>query len=218
MPTSPMTLSRQFLNQMKSLPLWVKQVVFLELLQEFKRFFAFDTLHELAPDDSIALYVPSLTPDAPKSPYTEVTKQQAQMLESSNHLLTVLDMCILHEWSLESLCIILYDAIESGWIKPPHSPKAMATLAYLSNNIRLGEYLVRMSVITQDQLTQALRTQLYIQEAMNEHTGLANIMINLGYVTRRDTEGILFLKEESKKPLSNATLIKTWVASTVSHN
>ena len=35
---------------------------------------------------------------------------------------------------------------------------------------------------------------------MGEQTGIADVLINLGYIKREDSEAILFLKEESRKP------------------
>ena len=77
----------------------------------------------------------------------------------------------------------------------------MASIEYLSGRTRLGEYLLKLGLIRPEQLDQALRAQKYIDEAMSDHTKLANILINLGYITRKDSETILFLKDESKKPI-----------------
>ena len=71
-----------------------------------------------------------------------------------------------------------------------------------------------MGRISVEQLDQALRTQQYIEESMHEHTGIANILINLGYITRQDTEGILFLKEESRTVIDNMALFEHFAQAT----
>lgn len=204
-PTSA-HVSRRLIANINSLPLWVKQVVYLDLHNELASFFAADNLNNMSSEDTIAFFLPKLTSDGERN-LLEVKGDVGKLLMNAKDKLTLLDICILNNWTLETCCHAIVEAMHYQWLYPPPSLKAMGTIEYLGNSIRLGEYLVKMGRISMEQLEQALRTQQYIKEAMQEHTGLANILINLGHITRKDTEGILFLKEESRKPLDNTEII-----------
>lgn len=198
------------MNQLKALPLWVKQVLYIGLQTEFRSYFASESLLDISQEDTLSLFIPQTTTKAAECDNpTSLDPALRTILQAATQGLTVLDICLNHQWTLEQACLCLHGAIEENWIHPPESPKAYATLEYIASKIRLGEYLVKMGCITPQQLDQSLRTQIYIKEAMNEHTGIANIMINLGYITRKDTESILFLKEESKKPITALPLLSS---------
>ncbi len=204
-PTSH--VAQQLLSNIMELPLWVKQVIYLELHRELTEHFTAETLQNLVPADTIAFYTPKLTPEGERV-LLEIRDDVGRLLMEAKQRFTVLDMCLRNTWSLETCCTLLMHGITSQWLHPPASVKALGTIEYMANRIRLGEYLVKMGRISVDQLDQSLRTQQYIKEALQEHTGLANILINLGYITRQDTEGILFLKEESRKPIENLQILE----------
>ncbi len=196
------SVTKQLLMHIKELPLWVKQVVYFELGEELLGYYAAESLSSLTAEDTVAFYTPTLTPEGEQALLNEKGDVGKLLLEAKQKY-TVLDICLRNQWSLEVSAKNIIVAIQSKWIKPPSSMKALGTLEYMANRIRLGEYLVKMGRISPEQLEQALRTQQYIKESLNEHSGLANILINLGFITRQDTETILFLKEESSKSLEN---------------
>lgn len=199
-------IARQLITDIKELPLWVKQVIYLELQQELIEHFTPESLDGLTSEDTVAFYLPKLTAEG-EQVLLDMQGDVHTLLLDIKQNYTVLDICLRNEWSLETCCSLLVEALRSDWAEPPNSIKALGTIEYLANRIRLGEYLVKMGRISVEQLDQALRTQQYVKESLQEHTGIANILINLGYITRQDTEGILFLKEESRKPVENIALL-----------
>lgn len=199
-------IAQQLIDSINTLPLWVKHVIYLELQKELVDYFSLESLNKLTSEDTLAFFVPRITAEGEKM-LLDLRSDVGKLLMASKQNLTVLDICLHHDWSLEVCCHHLMEAIRSQWIYPPASTKALGTIEYLSNSIRLGEYLVKMERITLDQLEQGLRTQQYIKESLQEHTGLANILINLGFITRQDTETILFLKSESQKLVRHSELL-----------
>lgn len=200
-------VAQQLLENIKGLPLWIKQVIYLELREELLRHFVPESLNTLTAEDTVAFFIPRIT-DEGERVILERKDEVGMVLMDAKSRFSLLDICLRRQWSLEVCCYFMLEAIDNAYIHPPASVKAMATLEYLGNRIRLGEYLVKMGRITLDQLEQALRTQQYIKEALQEHTGLANILINLGYITRQDIEGLLFLKEESKTTIQGVALLE----------
>jgi hypothetical protein len=200
-------VAQQLLNNVMGLPLWVKQVIYLELHKELVEHFTPESLKNLTPEDTVAFYIPKVTQEGERA-MVDMKDDVGFLLTDAKQKYTVLDICLRHSWSLETCCHAMFVAIKNQWLHPPSSTKALGTIEYLANQIRLGEYLVKMGRVTVEQLEQALRTQQYIKEALQEHTGIANILINLGYITRQDTEGILFLKQESRKVIENVELFE----------
>ncbi len=195
----------QIYQQLMSLPLWVKQVIYVVLKQDLEKLISTKTLSAFNTDDTLQLWQPQLLTEG------ESYLQQAQnrydtdllkLLYHSHKSRTVMDITILNQWTLEKACSVILDAWKQELITQPGSKIVRATVLFISGDIRIGEYLVQTDRITEAQLDQALRTQDYIAQSMDERAGIAEVMINLNYINRQDSESILFLKEESKKPFN----------------
>lgn len=190
------------LNHLKNLPLWIKQVVYAELKGDLESSAARFTLELINRDDTLQLYGPQITFLGRKELEVKGRKLNPatyKFLEGADKNLRILDICIENSWTLESCSLQFLTAMDQELVSPPRSAIINGTAQYLGSRIRLGEYLIKLNKISIDQLDQALRTQKYIEQSIGERTGLAEVLINLGYITQHDTESILFLKEESKK-------------------
>lgn len=199
-PPSP---SEVMLNYMNALPLWIKQVLYVQLRQELTKILTKTTMDAYGEHDILQLWVPQLNITGRtelERPSGKVSMDVLKVVHWANQGKNVMNICIVIQCTLEQCSLLLFSAIEQGLILPPTSIEVQATLLYMSSKIRLGDYLVKTGRLKFEQLDQALRTQQYIQESLGERTGIGNILINLGYISRQDCEAILFLKEESKKP------------------
>lgn len=205
----PNTAFDHLIQQLSSFPLWMKQVLYAQLRHDLESSMSKATLDAFSPEHTLQLWLPELTHHG----LQELEHPSGQFEQGVLHLLrlvryqkTVVNITILNHWSLEQCSQYLLQAIEKQLVTPPRSAVVMGTIEYLAGKTRLGEYLVKINRLTIEQLDQALRTQKAISEAMGEKTGIANVLINLGYIKREDSEGILFLKEESKKPFQTSSL------------
>jgi hypothetical protein len=204
-------VAEKLFNELMRLPLWVKLVFYVDLRKDLAQYLSGPTLEQLTADEPIALYVPILTQTGEVFLTAgEVYPNLKALLADCQLRLSILDICLRHEWSLESVCQLLLEAFERKFILAPPSVKVHSSIEYLAGSTRLGEYLLKLGLIKSDELDQALRAQKYIDEAMSDHTHLANILINLGYVTRRDCETILLLKEESQRPIQHTPFLRVF--------
>ncbi len=196
-------------QQILSLPLWVKQVFYSVLKQELESILSKRTLDTFQPEDTLQVWHPELTHAGSKAldvPSGEYSPELIKVLRMARQGKAVIDITLLNHWTLEECSIHLLTAISKELILAPKSGIIQATILYLAGRVRLGEYLVKIGRVTVEQLDQALRTQRYIEESLGERTGIANVLINLGYINKMDSEGILFLKEESRKSYSTHDL------------
>jgi hypothetical protein len=199
--------------QTTQLPLLAKQVLYAQLRTDLEVAFSKSTLEAFGPDDILQLWVPRLTTQGRR--HLDQSRGQSasdfplvRLLDLVTYDKPIIHICILNYWTLEQCSILLREAIDQSLLHEPHSVIIDATISYLANKTRLGEFLVKIGKLTTDQLDQGLRTQQYILTAMGEKTGIANVLINLGYITQQDTESILFLKQESRGLLFDATALQ----------
>jgi hypothetical protein len=214
MSNLPPTAFDNMMQQLSTLPMWVKQVIYAQLRQELEASLSKATLSAFGPEHTLQLWTPEITRQGIQEiekPTGLLDQGMLKLLHLSRFHKNVLSITIMNNWSLEQASIFLLKALEKELISPTRSKVILGTMDYLASRTRLGEYLVQINRLTIEQLDQALRTQRAIAEAMGESTGIANVLINLGYIQKEDSEAILFLKEESKKPFPGLQDVMTTV-------
>jgi hypothetical protein len=192
------------MQQIGTLPLWIKQVIYQQIRSDLELSMSKPALDTFGAQDLLQLWVPTVTPAGRRElelPNGQGDPNLKQLFYLASMGKSVLHICVHHQWNLEQCSILLYQALERQLIQTPTSGIIEATIHYLGNHIRIGEYLVKIGRLQVEQLDQALRTQKYIEDALGEKSGLADVLINLGYIDRHDSDGILFLKDESKKSM-----------------
>jgi hypothetical protein len=190
------------LAEMEKLPLWVQQVIYTDLKLHLEKNVTLRTLSSFTRENFLQLWTPNLT----QRGVINLQQNAGQMASDVIKLLyairkydNVAMMCARYEWSLQNACHAIIEALREEFIEPPESRVLEASLRFLGDEIRIGEYLVLVGRVDAAQLDQALQTQQYIESAMGERTRIADIMVRLELVTHEDVESILFLKEESTK-------------------
>lgn len=199
----------QLMFQLIRLPLWVKQVIYVQLRRELEGTLSKSTLDAFSPEHTLQFWIPELSRHgvaALTSPPGVLRLEVLKLLTLIRSRKSIMNITVLQHWSLAQCATSLMDCLEQDLVLTPQSSAVLGTIEYLAGRIRLGEYLVKINRLTIEQLGQALQTQQAIEEAMGEKTGIANVLINLGYIKKEDSEAILFLKTESEKPFSMVPL------------
>ena len=119
-------------------------------------------------------------------------------MESIMNNLSIIEITLNNAWTLEETSQIYYRCIEKQYVAMPENAVINAKAAYFANKIRIGEYLKHIGLIDVDQLQNAMRIQRESEEA-NEKKGFASILVDMGLVTRDDTDNILLIKQESRR-------------------
>ncbi|MCS6266202.1 MAG: hypothetical protein H2174_01415 [Vampirovibrio sp.] len=200
--TSGETQLDHLLLSINSLPLWIRQVIYTDLRDALEKEMSAKTIKTLDKQHFLQLWDPILATRGKNeilNPSANVSKDVQQLLKFCKNGLNVANICTELHWTLEKCCILLCDTIATGYIEPSISLTIDATMRYLGNKTRLGEYLVQSQRITEEDMEQALLTQQYITVAMGERTNIGEILVRLELVEQEDVEAILFLKEESSK-------------------
>ncbi len=201
MKVIPKNVFKFLINEIFSLPVWIKQIIYLELKQEFESSKIRSYFSSITKDKCFQLYIPKLTYAGRKEIEKKTGKFSNEIydvLEGAFQELSILETAISNNWSLYECSKYFLDAVDNDLLINPTSPVMRGTALYMAGRIRLGEYFVKINKINMEQLDEALRNQKYIEDSLGNRPGLADILIDLGFLTKEDTEGILALKKDSE--------------------
>lgn len=212
MPNTLQNTFKAFIQEIFDLPLWIKQIIYMELKEQFESSAVNCCLDASRKSDCLQLFIPKLTYSGKKELEKKTKSFNENMylfLEGVFQNTSVVEICIKNNWNLSECSKYFLEAINASLVIPPSSPFIKGTALYLSGQIRLGEYFVKINKITIEQLDEALRKQKMIEEAFGDRPGLAEILVDLKFLTKTDTEAILLIKEDCKKYYKSNLSAKT---------
>ena len=189
-----------FIEKLKAFPLWIKQVIFLYLYKDLREATSDDFI-ETNEEDMLNLFVPTLS-------YVGRTELEERakgfepnlytFLECVESEMSLLEIALNHFWTLEETCKHFLAAVDADLIKAPIPPKIIAMAGFMAGRYRTGEYFKRVGKINVDQLELTIRRQKELTD-QGQKAKIAQIMIDLGFVTEKDTHALMIIKEEARK-------------------
>ena len=189
-----------FLEKVLSVPLWIKQVIYLRLEKEMQSFNCDEFLREHK-EDIFSTFVPTLTFKGK----TELTEHQCGLdtniynfLQGCANEYSLIEISINTFLSMEEVAKYYELCLEQNFIKIPDSKEIHAMAGYISGTFRIGEYFKQRDTIDVDQLQKAILAHRDAQESGNPKK-FGEILVELGFVTDNDLKALLVLKEEAKK-------------------
>lgn len=189
-----------FLDKLLDFPLWVKQIIYLRLYKNLEAYLSEDFI-KTREEDVFHLNVPILS----FAGKTELSDRK-QKLDSNiyNFLanaadgLNILEISMNNFWTTEEIAQYYVKCLELDYVKMPKSVYVLAMTGFMSGKYRTGEYFKRVGKINVDQLEKTiLKQKEYASQGVQKK--MAEIMIELGYITEKDTASLLIIKEEAKK-------------------
>lgn len=189
-----------FLEKLLAFPLWVKEIIYLRLYQNLSLYLSEDFI-TVEEKDIFHLYVPVLS----FAGRTELAERKDGLdsniynfLENVAASHNMLEISLNNFWTMEEVAKYFMLCLDQNYVKTPESNNIHAMAGFMSGKFRTGEYFKRVGKINVDQLEQTIIAQ---KESVEKGIPLkiAEIMINLGYITEKDTSSLLTIKEEAKK-------------------
>jgi len=193
------------IKKFSKLPLWVKQVFYLQLKEEFENASILDSLNLFDKENCLQLYVPKLTFLGKKELNVKTKGLPANvyiLLEECPNELSIIEIAAKNNWSLAECAGYFMTALNLEFVEEPESACIKGTAMYLCDLIRIGEFFVKLGKIDVMQLGESLKAQKYIEETLQDKLKIGKILIDLGLATTNEIEGVFALKEESKKKFS----------------
>ncbi|MDO5437624.1 MAG: hypothetical protein Q4F80_05450, partial [bacterium] len=193
-------ISELFLNNIDVLPLWVKQVLYLKTRDKLREELA-EFLDILVVDNLIQYYIPKLT----FAGKTELAAREKRLPDefytfyqgcAEGH--DLFEITLANYWTFQQTCSIFVRSIELQFINIPEDDSVISIAQFMAGKIRTGEMMKRLNKIDVMQLEKAIR----IQKTRNEEGNpvkMAELMIELGFITEKDVKILLAFKDDAKK-------------------
>lgn len=217
MQISQKNIFKLLIKEIFNLPVWIKQIIYLEIKEEIESSPLKKQFESVTRENCLQLYIPRLTYKGRKELEKKTgnfSQEVYSLLEGAFQELSIIETAIANEWSLFDVSRHFIEAINRELIVNPISPAIKGTALYMAGHIKLGEYFVKINKINIEQLDEALRTQKYVEESMGDKPGLADVLVQLSFLTKEDTEGILLLKKDCLRRYESGILNETAAIST----
>ena len=193
-------ISELFLHNIDVLPLWVKQVLYLKTRDKLREELA-EFLDVLVTDNLMQYYVPKLT----FAGRTELETREKRLpeefytfykcVQNGNDLF---EITLANYWTFTQTCSLFVRSIELQYVNIPENESIISIAQFMAGKIRTGEMLKRLGKIDVMQLEKAIRAQKERNE-QNKPVKMAELMIELGYITEKDVKILLAFKDDAKK-------------------
>jgi len=201
-------ITELFIQNIRNLPIWVKQVITKEILSDLDK--QLSAFKELCDTDTLFQYL------VPKITYKGKQEMRSHdlnlsdgyyvfMKDTSEGENTIFDITVKNCWTLADTAKMFIRLMETECVTVKNNTeKNIAVAQYIAGKIKTGEFLKRIGKISVMQLEHAIRYQKELN-ADGRHIKIASILIKLGYVSDKGLDSLLLLKDEAKKrlPLSS---------------
>lgn len=182
-------------------PLWVQEVIWMDIKKNLEdKLPGSSTSNQ---EDIYPVYVPEITFRGKKELETHdhnLDFNVYRLLSGITEGMRIADITLNNFWTLEQTSTYLAFCIKNEFVKNPTNPIISATVFYLGNDIRLGEYIKRIDKIDVENLDDVLRKQkLHNDEHPDSKIKIGEILVHMGFVANNDIDKIVNLKDEAKK-------------------
>lgn len=196
--------SELFINNIKNYPIWVKQIIAKELMQELKN--GLDDFMGLVQTDNL------LQETVPKPTFKGKQEFESRAMNLSEayyvFLSDIAKSCSLFEitlknaWAFMDTLKIFVRLYELDFLIVDGSNRTIniALALFITGKIRIGEFLKRIGKIDVVQLEQAIRYKKEL-ESEGRRMKMASILIKRGLIDGKGIDSLLMLKDESKRRL-----------------
>ncbi|MDD3594614.1 MAG: hypothetical protein PHX18_08310 [Candidatus Gastranaerophilales bacterium] len=198
----PSTKLTQFITDILTMPIWIKQTLYVYLKYKLEEEITDAYLNNVAIEDIFQLHKAELTYNGKKEFEQRTLKLDEKcytFMQDSINGLTIVEIAVKNYWKLQEMAEIFTNCLDKELIKKTASEKIIEMVRYISGETRLGEYFVRTGRISIEQLQEVLTQQEKIEKATGEKVGVATILVNLEYIREEEVKALIRFKEESRR-------------------
>ena len=191
---------RLFLDKLFDFPLWIKQIIYLKLHKNLQASLSEEFIQTNA-NHIFQLYVPILS-FLGRTELEERTKGYDtniyNFLLAIDEGLNILEIAMNNFWTMEEIAKHFVFCLDQDYIKKPESKQVYAIAGFMSGKFRTGEYFKNTGRIDVYQLENTIIKQKELSQ-QGSPKKMAELMIELGYLTQKECTSLLIIKEEAKK-------------------
>ena len=183
------------LQKIENFPAWIKQALYIRLSEDIKSQVCEKFLRENA-DGIFSLYKPILTYKGSK----EIENCESGLdLNLYNFLsyckedYTILDIALNTFLTVEEVSKYFIFCLEQGFVEHPEDINIEVMAGFLAGKFRTGEFFLKKGIINEEQLEKA------IQKQSKSSKKIAEILVDMGFVSQEDVNAILSYKLDSQR-------------------
>ena len=195
-----------YMDKLCSYPLWIKQVIFLNLSNDLTQYLSNEFL-DVQEGDLFHVYKPSLSEHGQNELFTKESGYDESIYSFLNccvkHM-SLIEIAIENNLTMEEVAKA-FTFCKTSKLFSHEVPNLVSAIAgFIAGKYRTGEYLVRAGKMTIEQLDEVLTRQQEIKDS-GKHVFIAELMVQMGFVKEKDVKSIIFMKEEAGKRFSLKT-------------
>lgn len=189
-----------FIQELISLPLWVKQVILVYLRKDLKSYLS-DDLVTMDEEQIFHIYRPTIS----KIGMDELDKKNNEhddsiysfLYDCANNL-SILEMSIEKKYSMEDISKLFVFCYKNNYLKHDVPDSVLALAMFIAGECMTGEYFQKVGKISIEQ-TNIILKQQEEQKKTGSHTKFAELMVKNGFVEEKDIKSLITLKEEAQR-------------------
>ncbi len=189
-----------FIQELTSLPLWVKQVILVYLKQDLRTYLS-DDLITMDEDKVFHIFRPTISKlgmDELDKKNEEHNQEVYDFLYDCANNLSILEMSIEKKYSMEDISKLFMFCYNKQYIKTDIPVQVLAIAMFISGECMTGEYFQKIGKLSEEQ-TNIILEQQNEQKKHGEHTKFAELMVKNGFVEEKDIKSLITLKEEAQR-------------------
>lgn len=189
-----------FIQELTSLPLWVKQVILVYLRKDLESYLS-DDLITMDEDKIFHIFRPTIS----KLGMEELDKKNEEysddvygfLYDCANNL-SILEMSIQNKYSMEDISKLFMFSYNHQYIKQDIPVQVLAIAMFISGECMTGEYFQKIGKLSAEQ-TEIILKQQEEQKKHGTHTKFAELMVENAFVEMKDIKSLITLKEEAQR-------------------
>ena len=192
-----------YIDKLCSYPLWIKQVIFLNLSNDLTQYLTNDFL-DVQEGDLFHVYKPTLSEHGQNELFTKESGYDDTIysfLNCCTKKMSLIEIAIENNLTMEEVAKAFTFCKTSKFFSNEVPNLVSAIAGFIAGKYRTGEYLVRAGKMTIEQLDEVLNKQQEIKDS-GKHVFIAELMVQMGFVKEKDVKSIIFMKEEAGKRFS----------------
>ena len=192
-----------YMEKMCSYPLWIKQTIFLNLSNDLTQYLSNEFL-DVQEGDLFHVYKPTLSEHGQNELFTKESGYDELIYAFMNCCtkgMSLIEIAIDNNLTMEEVAKAFTFCRTSKFFSKEVPNLISAIAGFIAGKYRTGEYFIRAGKMTIEQLDEVLNKQQEIN-ASGKHVFIAELMVQLGFVSEVDVKSIIFMKEEAGKRFS----------------
>ena len=192
-----------FMERVLAFPLWIKQIIFLNLSKDLVNYLSNEFL-DVQEGELFHIYKPILSEQGQNELLTKESKFDESIysfLNCCSKGMSLIEIAIENNFTMEEVSKAFTFCKTSGFFSSSVPNLVSAVAGFIAGKYRTGEYFIRAGKMTIEQLDKVLNKQQELNQS-GKHVFIAELMVQMGYIRELDFKSIIFMKEEAGKRFS----------------